>query len=370
MSGRKSVFLSTVVGVLVGCLLSVAAMPYFLERADLSIQKNNVESTSSNGEKLEKVTYVETTDNIYKEVAKKAMPSVVGIQTTTMLRNDFWGFTYPATGVGTGIIVREDGYILTNYHVVDGAESGEVNVLLSDGTKEEGEVVWGNSNMDLAVVKIDKKGLQAAELGDSSALEVGDLAIAIGNPLGLEFERTMTEGIISGLNRSLQVDAEHVMDNLIQTSAAINRGNSGGPLLNSKGQVIGINTLKEGAGEALGFAIPINSAKPIVDQVIKTGKVEKVVLGIKGHDVEAFRQMTGEDYGAKDGGIVVFKVYPDTSAKQAGLRELDVIVEMDGKKVRSMEELSTLLYSYKKGDKVELKVMRDGKEIKMEVYFR
>lgn len=370
MSGRKSVFLSTVVGVLVGCLLSVVAMPYFLERADLSIQGNNIESTASKGEQLKKVTYVESTDNIYKEVAKKAMPSVVGIQTTTMMHNDFWGYSYPATGVGTGIIVREDGYILTNYHVVDGADNGGVNVLLSDGSKEEGEVVWGDSNMDLAVIKIDKKGLQAAELGDSSALEVGDLAIAIGNPLGLEFERTMTEGIVSGLNRSLQVDSNHVMDNLIQTSAAINRGNSGGPLLNAKGQVIGINTLKEGAGEALGFAIPINSAKPIVDQVIKTGKVEKVVLGIKGHDVEAFKQMTGEDYGAKDGGIVVFKVYPDTSAKQAGLEELDVIVEMDKKKIRSMEELSTLLYSYKKGDRAELKVMRDGKEIKLEVLFQ
>lgn len=368
MAGRKSVFLSAMVGVLVGCMLTVMAMPYFLEKANLDIRTKGSQENETSNVQANQVTYVETTDNVYKSVAKKAMPSVVGIQTTAIVQDRFWGFTYPATGVGTGIIVTDNGYVLTNYHVVQGATKDGVTVLLSDGTKEIGEIVWTEDKRDLAILKINRTNLQAAELGDSDALEVGDLAIAIGNPLGLDFERTMTEGIISGLNRSLQVD-DHIMDHLIQTSAAINRGNSGGPLLNAKGQVVGINTLKEGNGEALGFAIPINSVKPLIQQGVKNGKLEKVTLGISGTSIDEFRQKTGEDYGVTEGGVIIYKVQDKTPAKKAGLKPVDVILEIDGRKVDDMQMLAMELYSYKKGDKAVLTVIREGEKLKVEVQF-
>lgn len=372
--------MSAVAGVLVGSMLTFLCMPQLIQKTsmgkELSNQiQNQVESADVSADK---VTYVQTsTDNIYKAVAKKAMPSVVGVQTTSEV-SDYFGFTYPATGVGTGIIVDKNGYILTNYHVVEGAKNNQANILLPDGTKETGTVIWGESSLDLAVVKIARTGLQAMELGDSDKLEVGDLAIAIGNPLGLDYQRTMTEGIISGLNRTLTVNSNSAytgrtekvtMDHLIQTSAAINRGNSGGPLLDASGRVIGINTLKEGTGEALGFAIPINSAKPIIEQVITTGKVEKVVLGIKGQDMDVVEQLSGNNYGAEEGGAFVFSVIEHSPADKAGLKGEDVIIQIEDKKITGMQDISKALFSYKKGDRVKVTVIRDKAKKVIEVEF-
>ena len=378
MGAKKSAFMSGVAGVLVGCMLTFMFMPQLIQKTsigkELSSQgQNQVETTEVSPEK---VTYVQnSTDNIYKAVAKKAMPS--GVQTTSEV-SDYFGFTYPATGVGTGIIVDKSGYILTNYHVVEGAKNNQANILLSDGTKETGTVIWGESSLDLAVVKIERTGLQAMELGDSDKLEVGDLAIAIGNPLGLDYQRTMTEGIISGLNRTLTVNSTSsytgrsekvTMDHLIQTSAAINRGNSGGPLLDSSGRVIGINTLKEGTGEALGFAIPINSAKPIIEQVIATGKVQKVVLGIKGQDMDVVEQLSGNNYGVEEGGAFVFSVIENSPADKAGLKGEDVIIQLGDNKITGMQDISKALFSYKKGDRVKVTVVRDKTKKVMEVEF-
>lgn len=380
MSAKKSAFMSAVAGVLVGSMLTFLCMPQLIQKTsmgkELSNQiQNQVESADVSADK---VTYVQTsTDNIYKAVAKKAMPSVVGVQTTSEV-SDYFGFTYPATGVGTGIIVDKNGYILTNYHVVEGAKNNQANILLPDGTKETGTVIWGESSLDLAVVKIARTGLQAMELGDSDKLEVGNLAIAIGNPLGLDYQRTMTEGIISGLNRTLTVNSTSAytgrtekvtMDHLIQTSAAINRGNSGGPLLDASGRVVGINTLKEGTGEALGFAIPINSAKPIIEQVITTGKVEKVVLGIKGQDMDVVEQLSGNNYGAEEGGAFVFSVIEHSPADKAGLKGEDVIIQIEDKKITGMQDISKALFSYKKGDRVKVTVIRDKTKKVIEVEF-
>ncbi len=369
MGNKKSIFLSALVGALTGCMITMMAIPYILQHSgigqEISEQMRQIQKEDS----VQKPTYVQTsTDNVYKFVAKKAMPSVVGVQTTTQVRDGFWGFSYPATGVGTGIIVKESGYILTNYHVVEGAEKEQTTILLSDGTKEKGKVIWGDAGLDLAVVKINKTGLTAAVLGDSDVLEVGDLAIAIGNPLGLDYERSMTEGIISGLNRSLTI-GNHTMENLIQTSAAINRGNSGGPLLNANGEVIGINTLKEGSGEALGFAIPINQAKNIVEQVISTGKVDKVFLGIEGKDIYYVERLVGDDYGAKDGGVFIFSIAENSVAEKSGLKAQDVIIKIDDTDIKGMEDLLRKLYFYKKGDKAKITIIRDGKEKKIDVTF-
>ncbi len=183
----------------------------------------------------------EEVESIYKAVAKKAMPSVVGITTVSTTEDFFLGKTQ-TSGVGTGVIVDERGYILTNAHVVDDGNTTNVNVLFFDGSKGTAEVLWSERALDLAVIKVEKNSLPVAELGDSDKVEVGDLAIAIGNPLGLEFQRSVTQGIISGLNRSIQVEQGQTIDSLMHTDASINPGNSGGPLLNSIGQVIAINS--------------------------------------------------------------------------------------------------------------------------------
>ncbi len=307
------------------------------------------------------------TENIYKAVIKKAMPSVVGITTVVDVGNLFTG-PMQQTGIGTGVIVDQRGLILTNSHVIEDGAGKDVTVLFEDGSKTKAEILWNDKTLDLAMLKVNKTGLQVAELGDSDSVEVGDISVAIGNPLGLEFQRTVTEGIISGLGRKIQTDTNTTMDNLIQTSAAINPGNSGGPLLNSKGQVIGINTAKARSGEGLGFAIPINIAKPIVEQFIETGSFEKVTLGIQGIDADYYKQATGIDPGAEKG-VFVAKVEQSSVASKSGLQVNDVIVKMDNTNIEKMQDLVKYLYTVKKGDTVKSVVLREGKKVSLEFKF-
>ena len=207
-----------------------------------------------------------TTDNVYKAVAAKATPSVVGITTLTVNTNNWFNIPLESEGVGSGVIVDSRGYILTNSHVVNDGQANKVSVIFADSSSVDGEVVWNDAKLDVAIVKVQKDNLDVAELGDSDNVEVGDIAVAIGNPLGIEFSKTVTQGIISGLDRVITTENGE-MDDLIQTDASINPGNSGGPLLNAKGQVIGINTAKASDAEGLGFAIPINTIKPIIEQL-------------------------------------------------------------------------------------------------------
>ena len=212
-----------------------------------------------------------------------------------------------------------------------------------------GKVLWNDSALDLAIVKVETTGLPSADLGDSESLEVGQLAVAIGNPLGLDFQRTVTSGVISGLNRSIKVDQYNVIEDLIQTDASINPGNSGGPLLNSKGEVIGINTVKirSQVGEGLGFAIPINVAKPIIQGVIEEGDFKTVYLGVGGYEVEEYERALGVDLSI-DKGVIIVEVYPDSPADRAGLRSGDIIVKIDNQEVESMNQLKKILYKYKR----------------------
>ena len=220
----------------------------------------------------------------------------------------------------------------------------------------------------LAVVKVDITGLTAMELGDSDKLEVGEIAIAIGNPLGLEFQRTVTSGIISGLNRTVAVDKNTIMENLIQTDASINPGNRGGPLLNSNGEVVGINTAKIQSGEGLGFSIPINATKEIIKEVIEKGTFETVQLGIKGLDIQEYQSRLGVDLNLENGAIILEVLNP-SPAQKAGLINGDIILAIDKTQVESMQSLKKILYNYKKGDKVNLKITRNGKEENIEVSF-
>lgn len=320
-------------------------------------------------------------------IAAKVMPSVVGISTvvTRQVQSfsgfDFFGFggglggySYDATSVGTGVIVDEQGYILTNSHVVNDGNTKAITVSLYDGSEVTGTVLWNDSTLDLAVVKIEGENLTAAELGDSDTVNIGAYAAAIGNPLGLQFERSISQGIISGLNRTIAVTSDGTssttMEGLMQTDATINSGNSGGPLLNSKGQVIGINSAKASDGEGMGFAIPINVAAPIVKQIKETGKFTRAYLGISGIGLEEQSQYTDaqlEEYFGTAKGIYINNITEDGGAEKAGLKKGDIIIQIDGEEVSTMNKINTILISKQIGDKVKVTYMRDGKVLSCEV---
>lgn len=305
--------------------------------------------------------------NVASAVAQKAMPSVVGI-TTVSIQKDFFFGARRAQGLGTGVIVDSRGFIITNAHVVDNGQAEEVKVLLNDGKTLDAKVLWNDIALDLAVIKVDATNLPVADFGDSDNLTVGETAIAIGNPLGLSFERTVTAGIISGLNRSVPVSEYESIDGLIQTDASINPGNSGGPLLNSKGQIIGINTAKIQSGEGLGFAIPINTAKPIVDEFIEKGEFKKVYLGIRPYDVEQVESNYGDIPGVENG-VFIWMVYEDSAAEMAGIHRGDVLVSLGGVEIKTVRQLLKELYKYRPGDETTVEIIRDREKIELKVRF-
>lgn len=305
-------------------------------------------------------------NQIIPQIARKITPAVVGIS-TVKITYDFFFRPIESRAVGSGVIVDPRGYILTNDHVVGGGE--HITVLLADGRKLKGSRLWSDPTLDLAVIKIQEdKNLPVAPLGDSGKLQVGELAVAIGNPLGLRFQRTVTAGIISALDRSLVVNADGrqvIMQDLIQTDASINPGNSGGPLINYKGEVIGINTVKASEAEAMGFAIPINLAKPIVKSIIEHGRFVKPWLGIMGLDKEI-----ASYYGAPielEKGIYIGNVEKNSPADKAGMRKGDVLLEIDGKPVETMTQLRMILYNRGVGETITVKVLRGKKELELKI---
>lgn len=303
-------------------------------------------------------------------IAEKVIPSVVGISTTVTYQN-WWGEQQSVPeGVGTGIIIDEKGYILTNSHVVGDGTTRDIIVQLTDGREVKGTVLWNDKNIDLAIVKVEVNGLTAAELGNSEEVKIGSYAVAIGNPLGLAFDRSVTQGVISGMNRTITVgDARSSirMEGLLQTDASINSGNSGGPLLNSKGEVIGINSAKAQSGEGLGFAIPINVAKPIVEQIKSKGEFSRAYIGITGVSVADFLNQY-PDAGLKTKtGVFVTQIYTRSPAAEAGILEKDIIVAVDDKKIETMNQLIGTLYQYRPGDTVNLEVVRGLKTITINV---
>lgn len=313
--------------------------------------------------------------NTAEVIATKVMPSVVGISTQTKVTQSTWygGLqTGIAEGVGTGIIVDENGYIITNSHVVQDGQADTITVQLSDGKETQGKVLWCDSTLDLAIVKVEEKGLTAAELGNSDDVNIGAYAVAIGNPLGLEFQRSLTQGVISGLDRTITVsDGQNQMqmDGLIQTDASINSGNSGGPLLNSKGQVIGINSAKVSSSEAegLGFAIPINTAKPIIEEIKEKGEFTRAYIGISGISVETILKSYPDTDLGTDAGVYVAEVTQGGGAQAAGIQKEDIITALDDIQIDSMSRLNAKLINYRPGDQVTLTVLRDKKEMKVTV---
>ena len=317
--------------------------------------------------------------NMYSavDIAKKVGPSIVGVRmtVTSSISQYFRGGNQQqdTTSEGSGIIISSDGYIMTNYHVVEYADpkSGVssqalLEVFLPDGKQAQAKFIGGDDENDLAVIKVNLTNLPVAELGDSSKLEVGEPAVAIGNPLGMEFAGSVTVGVISALNR--QVETEDKTLNLIQTDAAINPGNSGGALVNSKGQVIGINTVKisETGVEGLGFAIPVNDAKPIVQQLVKYGYIKgRPFIGISGQEIT---QVMSARYGLPVG-IYIVDVTSGSGAQKAGIEKGDVLVSLAGKAVKTMSDVNTIKKGYKAGDTVDAVIVRNGSKINLKITF-
>ena len=286
-------------------------------------------------------------------VVERIRPSVVNIDTVAQVQT-FFG-VFPQQGAGSGVIVSQDGLILTNNHVVEGAQ--QIKVTLLSGKTLPGRIVGRDPFSDLAVIRVEtNEQLPAATLGRSSTLRVGQMAVAVGNPFGLG--HTVTVGVISALNRSIQVP-NLVIENLIQTDAAINPGNSGGALADSSGALVGINTAIVQQAQGIGFAIPIDTARVIMDQLISRGRVVRPYAGLVwGGDVDA--NIARQYNLAVDHGIIVREVDANGPAARAGIRQGDVIVALDGRRINNWNDFIRELFTKKPGDRVRVEIARDG----------
>lgn len=301
------------------------------------------------------------------DVIAQATSSVVGISKVKNIGSTiFLKDGSSKLGLGTGLIVTDNGYILTNAHV-SGEKYSACYVTLETGEVFTGNVVWSDMDVDLAILKISAKNLIYAKLGDSDNIKVGEKVYAIGNPIGFEFERTVTSGIISAIDRTIKIeeDENSYMSNLIQTDATINLGNSGGPLINIDGEVVGINTLKITSAEGISFAVPINLVKTIIEKFATQGKFEEASIGIFAYDKNVIPYI---DNNLKfNTGIYVVQIDRNSSAYNSGLREKDVIIQIDNINLKKMCDLRRYIYTKNIGDEVILKILRNNteKEIKM-----
>jgi len=352
-------------GVVIGCCIGIPSIKsQILSQLLTTSQENN-----SSGISLEDINTQLISLGAYSDtaigVAEKVLPSIVGIEVEYSVNSIFYNNSATAKATGSGVIISSDGYILTNNHIINSAstnsyyEVGKANKVTVKLYKDEAEyqatIIGTDEQTDLAVIKIDKTDLKAAELGNSDSVQVGEFSMAIGNPLGLD--SSVTAGIVSAINRKV-TDSDGNTYVAIQTDAAINSGNSGGALVNSKGQVIGINTLKiSGTGvEGVGFAIPINSTKDISNQLIQYNKVKRPYIGIAGRNLD-------EDIAKANNlvvGIYVQSIDDFSAAEKAGLRIGDVITAINGTKIKTMDELNEIKNKKQIGDSVNLTVYRNG----------
>ena len=367
-------FFSGVVGcaVVVGTCFGVPSIrEKILNNDNSSSSSSSSSNTSGMVDQVSLSNYSDTA--VY--AANKILPSIVGIKIEYNVTSNmpFFGNSSQstATATGSGIIISEDGYILTNNHVVSSSSSSSSSesyyqvseatkvtvTLFNDETEYEAKIVGTDEQTDLAVIKIEKTDLPKAEFADSDSIKVGEFAMAVGNPLGMQ--SSITCGVVSAVNREV-TDSDGKTYTLIQTDAAINSGNSGGALVNSEGKVIGVNTLKlTGDGvEGMGFAIPINSTTDVTSQLIQYSKVKRPYIGITGMELDS---ETANRYNLVEG-IYVKDVETFSAAEKAGIKIGDVIVEADGKQVKTMDELNEVKNSHQIGDEIKIKVNREGQE--------
>ncbi|WP_394140494.1 S1C family serine protease [Cytobacillus oceanisediminis] len=377
---RGGYFLASLIGIILGAILVIVAvpklsdynvLPYTVE-PDEELQE---EADGNNGKANVQNVSLDVVTDVTKAVDKAgdAVVSITNIQTAGFWSNENNAGGQPA-GTGSGVIYKKEGntaFIVTNHHVVEGAQ--ELEVSLPDGTKIPARLVGSDIWTDLAVLEVDAKEIKTvAEFGDSDTLKPGEPVIAIGNPLG-QFSGSVTQGIISGVERAVPVDIDQngTVDwqaEVLQTDAAINPGNSGGALVNISGQLIGINSMKiaQNAVEGIGLAIPINYARPVIDDLEKFGEVRRPYMGIQltsVNDIPGYYQQEALKL-PKDvkTGVAITQVEPNSPAAQAGLKEMDVIVEMDGEEIKDIIELRQHLYTKKAvGEQMKIKFYREGK---------
>ncbi|MBQ9171862.1 trypsin-like peptidase domain-containing protein [Candidatus Saccharibacteria bacterium] len=356
-------FLATIAVLLGAGGLTFGVLAYTEAHKPLTVLSSGTDGNSAN-----------FTEGSIADVVSKVSDSVVSIVTSTTSHN-YWGQAYESGAAGTGVVVSADGYVLTNKHVIDGANS--ITIVMHDGTTYENATVAATDPLnDIAFVKIsDVSDLKAATLGDSKTITAGQQVVAIGNALG-QYQNSVTSGIISGTGRSLTAtdnsgSMSEQLSDMIQTDAAINSGNSGGPLINAAGEVIGINTATSASGENVGFAIPIASVKGMLSQLVSSGKAERAYVGVYSVDITP-------DYAKKYNLPVTTGTYIYSSqsysailsgspAAKAGLHDKDIITAVNGVKIGSAGSLSTLIGEYKPGDTVSLTIIRDGKEMGIKV---
>ncbi len=358
------------IGVMISILIAIIiALIYLLYyQTDIDYQSNLPKQSANTIQLSQTVAEINQQSKTITQVIEEVNESIVGI---SKLKNSgstiFLEDGTSQLGLGTGMLVSEDGYILTNEHV-SGGKYSSCYVTLPNGKSYRGNVVWSETNLDLAIVKINANNLPYVTLGDSSNVSVGQTVYAIGNPIGFEFQRTVTSGIISAVERTILLEEEGTstyMEDLIQTDATINPGNSGGPLINANGEVIGINSVKITSAEGIGFAIPINTAKVVVQSFITNGKFAETTLGVFAYDKNVLPYL--DSNLQLENGIYVVQVTADSPAARYGIREKDILLEIDGVKLDKMCDLRCYIYSKQPGDTVQIKLLRNKVEINLSV---
>lgn len=364
----KKYFLVTFISILVFIIILLLYQNYMNidVTKSIGVEENNVERTSQT------FNYAHKEDEELQNMIEKTTSCVVGISKikdtgSTIFLND----GVSELGLGSGVIVTENGYILSNEHVT-GKKFSNCYVTLEDGRSYKANVVWSNSSLDLSICKINMTGLTYATLGSSENIKVGQAVYAIGNPIGFEFQRTVTAGIISAVNRTIKLEEKQeneikvsYMDDLIQTDATINQGNSGGPLINANGEIIGINTVKITSAEGIGFAVPIDVVKPIINRFSKEGKFEEATLGIFAYDKNMISYI---DTSIEiENGIYVAEITRYSPASQVNLTIGDIITKIDNTELNKMSDLRRYIYSKKPGDKVTLTVYRKNREYQLDI---
>lgn len=372
--------LLALVGAIVGGLIVVLVVPYLLGSNPVDFFSSRTQKTVVKIKPKEEIVTGKFFLDPVVAVSKVAGPSVVSIRVAGVSVDSFFG-PMQQKAEGSGVIYRSDGYVITNNHVVENAKS--ITVVLPNGARLKGKLIGRDPVTDIAVVKVDRTGLTAAKLGDSDELQVGELAVAIGNPF--EFEHTVTAGVISALKRNirirvpegspravprgpfempLQTETSKPLENLIQTDAAINPGNSGGALCNKKGEVIGIPSViftPSSGSVGIGFATPSNDAKTIADQLIKTGKVSHPWIGIGGATLTP--EIAQELKTSAKEGVVVVQVFRDQPAQLAGVKQGDIINGLNDKKIKSIDQLTSTVRDMKVGQEVTISVIRKNSQL-------
>lgn len=348
----KNIFIAFILVIIV---VFIASLIRLYLRIDVKNSNESLKVERTTKEIQTEVSKEKTIEEIIEEVNL----SVVGISKIKEIGSSiFTEKGIEKLGLGTGIIATTNGYIVTNRHV-SGDKFSNCYVTLENGSTYDAKVVWADETLDLSIVKINLTGLKPAKFGDSNSVKAGEPVYAIGNPIGYEFERTVTAGIISAKSRTIKFiedNKEILMSDLIQTDATINPGNSGGPLINPKGEVIGINSLKIETAEGIGFAVPVNVIKPIIEKFASTGNFEEPYIGVSGYDKNIIPYINKDL--KLDSGVYIENVEPNSPAYEVGLLKGDIILKIDDKPIYTMNDIKEYIYTKTPGETIKMEYKR------------